>query len=133
MFVAVLSPLYHTFCLSRNWDDDNRLLKGERIRTFPDAFQTLSRRPTGILDVTVGADPTVRRKKDAPVSDKCERYISYLLRLWQATDGDQVVWQASLENAQTGERRGFADLDALLNFLRQTTDTETPHSAPDKE
>ena len=65
------------------------------------------------------------------MSDKCERYISYLLRLWQATDGDQVVWQASLENAQTGERRGFADLDALLNFLRQTTDTE--QSEQDKE
>ena len=51
--------------------------------------------------------------------------VSYLLRLWQAAAATRFVWQASLENAQTGERRGFADLDALLNFLRQTTDTET--------
>ena len=60
-----------------------------------------------------------------PVRDERERYVSYLLRLWQTTSGDQVVWRASLENSQTGERHGFASLDVLLDFLRQTADTKT--------
>ena len=98
-------------------------------RRFPDTFQT----PAWYTGRDRWSRPNSAQNKDAPVSDKCERYISYLLRLWQAADGDQVVWQASLENAQTGERRGFADLDALLNFLRQTTDTETKPSEQDKE
>ena len=67
------------------------------------------------------------------MSDERERYISYLLRLWQTTSGDKVVWRASLENSQTGERHGFASLDALLCFLRQTADTETEPSGHDKE
>ena len=68
-----------------------------------------------------------------PVSDERERYVSYLLRLWWTTSGDQVVWRASLENSQTGERQGFTSLDALLYFLRQTTDTETEPSGHTKE
>ena len=67
------------------------------------------------------------------MSDKGERYVSYLLRLWQTTSGDKVVWRASLENSQTGERQGFASLDALLNYLRQQTDTETGPREHDKE
>jgi hypothetical protein len=67
------------------------------------------------------------------VSDERERYVSYLLRLWQTTSGDQVVWRASLENSQTGERQGFTSLDALLNYLRQQTDTETEPSGHTKE
>ena len=67
------------------------------------------------------------------MSDERERYMSYLLRLWQTTSGNKVVWRASLENSQTGERQGFANLDALLNYLRQQTDTETGPTAHDKE
>ena len=67
------------------------------------------------------------------MSDERERYMSYLLRLWQTTSGDKVVWRASLENSQTGERQGFASLDALFNFLRQQTDTETGPREHDKE
>jgi len=59
--------------------------------------------------------------------------MSYLLRLWQTTSGTKVVWRASLENSQTGERQGFADLGALLNYLRQQTDTETEPRDHDKE
>ena len=101
---------------------------------IPHAFLTLSGRRSGILDVTVGAGPTQRGKqRTCRVSDERERYMSYLLRLWQTTSGNKVVWRASLENSQTGERRGFASLDALLRFLRQTTDTETEQSEHDKE
>jgi hypothetical protein len=52
-------------------------------------------------------------------------YISYMLRLWRA-NGDEApgrdeeaLWRASLEDAHTGERCGFASLDELFNFLRR--------------
>jgi len=48
-------------------------------------------------------------------------YHSYLLRLWQETP--HAPWRASLQNAATGERRGFSDLESLFTFLRIQTDT----------
>jgi hypothetical protein len=59
------------------------------------------------------------------------RYRAYLLRLWRA-DGDdgRPVWRASLEDARTGERRGFADLARLLTFLEEQTDSWTGYDAP---
>jgi hypothetical protein len=45
-------------------------------------------------------------------------YQSYLLRLWRVDEGENGV-QASLESAHTGERRGFANLEAMLGFLRR--------------
>ena len=47
-------------------------------------------------------------------------YQSYLLRLWRADEGEEG-WSVSLESAQTGERRGFADLEAMFDFLRRQT------------
>ena len=48
-----------------------------------------------------------------------ERYISYLLRLWQTKNRDKMVWRASLESPHTGERKSFASLTDLLTFLGQ--------------
>ncbi len=48
-------------------------------------------------------------------------YLSYLLRLWRAPDGDDQPWRASLQDTLTGERRGFADLGALCAFLQTET------------
>ena len=48
------------------------------------------------------------------------RYRAYLLRCWaeRGQDGTGAVhWRCSLEDPHTGERRGFADLAALLAFL----------------
>ncbi len=51
------------------------------------------------------------------------RYRAYLLRLWKADGPDgQPVWRASLEDARTGERCGFADLSRLFAFLEEQTD-----------
>jgi hypothetical protein len=50
-----------------------------------------------------------------------QRYISYLLRLWQTCDGKTQIWRASLESPGTGERRGFADLESLFDFLSAAT------------
>jgi hypothetical protein len=45
-------------------------------------------------------------------------YLSYLLRLWQAPGGAEQPWRASLQDTLTGERTGFADLEALCAFLQ---------------
>lgn len=46
-------------------------------------------------------------------------HISYLLRLWQVKKDGKVIWRASLQSADTGERRGFATLVDLLSFLEE--------------
>lgn len=45
------------------------------------------------------------------------RYRSYLLRLWQAGEGEHPGWRASLEEARSGDQRTFATLEALFTFL----------------
>ena len=76
-------------------------------------------------------------------------YQSYLLRLWRGSGdgqsrrgdevshpeggefpcaGGKVVWRASLESVRTGERRSFASLDHLFDFLREQT-SESPGSS----
>ena len=49
------------------------------------------------------------------------QYAAYLLRLWQMRSKEGLVWRASLEHASTGERRGFACLADLFDFLEQET------------
>jgi hypothetical protein len=50
------------------------------------------------------------------------RYLSYLLRLWQTSDTEKRIWRASLESPGTGERRGFAGLKELFDFLKGQTE-----------
>lgn len=50
--------------------------------------------------------------------DKRRPHRSYLLRLWQA---EGSAWRASLESPHTGERHGFASLEALFAFLEAET------------
>jgi len=51
-----------------------------------------------------------------------QRYLSYLLRLWQTSSGKKQIWRASLENPGNGERQGFADLQDLFDFLQTQTE-----------
>ena len=53
------------------------------------------------------------------MTDEPPRYLSYLLRLWQVKVDGEFAWRASLESPNTGERRGFADLDSLYVFLAE--------------
>jgi hypothetical protein len=56
-------------------------------------------------------------------------YLSFLLRIWRVGQNGQNAWRASLENPHTGERRSFANLKALLDFLReQTQETDSIES-----
>jgi hypothetical protein len=50
-------------------------------------------------------------------------YHSYLLRLWQEDMKDHT-WRMSLEDAHTGERRGFACLDDLFSFLQRQIEVQ---------
>jgi hypothetical protein len=44
-------------------------------------------------------------------------YRSYLLRLWRGADAQ---WHASLEDSHTGERRAFASVQQLTEYLAQS-------------
>jgi hypothetical protein len=59
-------------------------------------------------------------------------YFSYLLRLWRVGK-EEAVWRASLESPHTGERIGFASLDALFAFLREQTDVSTDANGDENE
>ena len=71
------------------------------------------------------------------IFDKPPRYRSYLLTFWEERGRDPdgpVVWRFSLKDPRTGQRHGFADVEALVAALErettgknslQETDTET--------
>jgi hypothetical protein len=59
-----------------------------------------------------------------------KRYLSYLLRLWQESNGgasgEAPLWRATLEKPQTGDRLGFASLADLFAFLEEETGAGPP-------
>jgi hypothetical protein len=46
-------------------------------------------------------------------------YVAYLLRLWREKGGELTQWRASLQNPHTGEKVGFANLEAFFAYLRK--------------
>jgi hypothetical protein len=57
-----------------------------------------------------------------PIPDKPPRYRSYVLVLWEERSQDPtvpVVWRFSLQDPRTGQRRGFASLEALVAALER--------------
>jgi hypothetical protein len=71
----------------------------------------------------------------AVVAEEQREYQSYLLRLWRTSSHGKPGWRASLESAQTGEQRGFADLASLLAFLEKQTgaDARSEDHSPSTE
>jgi hypothetical protein len=53
------------------------------------------------------------------MSIRPRKYLAFLLRLWQVEEDGCHIWRASLEDPDTGERRGFASLNLLTNYLRE--------------
>ena len=51
-------------------------------------------------------------------------YRSYLLRFWEELGESQAaaVWRFSLEDPLTGQRHGFASLEALTAWLKAELD-----------
>jgi hypothetical protein len=62
-----------------------------------------------------------------------QRYFSFILRMWLAGDTDQPQWHASLEDTRTGERRGFANLAALCEYLNQQAGQQCEQENQSKE
>lgn len=65
-------------------------------------------------------------------------YRSQLLRMWvESTTHRTPVWRFSLEDVDTGERCGFADLDALichlLELMEEITSPQQTETGPGKE
>ena len=54
-----------------------------------------------------------------------------MLRIWLANSKSKGAWYASLENAQTGERRVFASLEALVEYLKSQAEAIIKVSALD--
>ena len=53
--------------------------------------------------------------------DRAPRYQSYLLRCWEvrSQQPDQpATWRYSLQDPQTEQKHGFADLEELVAFLQ---------------
>ena len=48
--------------------------------------------------------------------------FSYVMRMWKSERDGESVWHASLQNPHTEERHIFADLAALLSFLKEKTE-----------
>ena len=67
------------------------------------------------------------------MGEEKQRYHSFLLRLWQVKENEHTAWRASLESSHTGERWGFADLDALCTFLHERTAILTDTEASKEE
>lgn len=55
-------------------------------------------------------------------------YQAFLLRLWQEEDSEHI--RATLEDAQTGQRLGFANLQHLFAFIKQVTDYQSDKDDP---
>jgi len=71
--------------------------------------------------------------KKETLTNQARRYQSYLLRMWQTSDGEEQIWRASLESPGTGERRGFANLEDLFEFLNAQADQPSPHNTRDSK
>lgn len=56
--------------------------------------------------------------------DREGRYLSYMLRLWETANGEDVIWRASLESPGSRKRRGFASLQSLIDFLEAQTECQ---------
>ena len=60
--------------------------------------------------------------KSQDVHLKKKRYMSYVVRCWQEhsthAGRETWVWRFSLQDPRTGQRRGFATLEALLVSLQ---------------
>ena len=58
---------------------------------------------------------------------------AYLLRFWKVGSADSQrapTWRFSLEDPHSGEKLGFADLEALVAFLQAELANDAPVAKP---
>lgn len=59
-----------------------------------------------------------------------------MLRIWEERTqrlNQPPEWRFSLEDPETGKRRGFADIQALINFLQAELASSRPEPAASQE
>ncbi len=58
-------------------------------------------------------------KDNTPLFERPPGYQSYLLRFWEerSEEPPRTLWRFSLEDPQTNQRYGFANLAALVDWL----------------
>ncbi len=63
------------------------------------------------------------------------RYRVYLLRVWQesTSPGQTVTLRLSIEDSATGQRRGFADPQALVAYLMAQVTAPPPRAETNRE
>ena len=69
-------------------------------------------------------------------SEEQSAYRVYVLRSWReggSYSDAPAVWRFSLEDPTTRQRRGFADLAALMSFLAAETETSRLHDLRDDQ
>ena len=61
--------------------------------------------------------------KTSPTDSSSNSYHAYLLKIWLEQESEMATsaWRFSLEDAHSGSRRGFTDLDSLLIYLQDLT------------
>jgi hypothetical protein len=96
-------------------------------RSDPRSVAVENRYPVGRNSCRAGrchglSPGTSRPSEGVAVTTSQSRYLAYLLRLWRVGKEGEAAWRASLEDAHTGERQGFADLATLLAFLEARTE-----------
>jgi hypothetical protein len=60
-------------------------------------------------------------------------YVAYMLRIWEAEDQAGAGLRASLEDARSGERQSFRDLEALFLYLREHVERPAGRSTRERE
>ncbi len=72
------------------------------------------------IEMTDSAPHTPPPGEDAPAIERPPSYRSYLLRFWEERSSQPVltVWRFSVEDPHTTQRQSFADLEALVAWLK---------------
>ena len=64
--------------------------------------------------------------------DRSPIYRSFVLTLWQEHgrgSSEPAVWRFRLDDPRTGQRRGFADLEALVAALKEEMEDDRTEEA----
>ncbi len=67
------------------------------------------------------------------MSTEQQRYLAYMLRLWQVSSDGEPIWRTLLESPHTGERHGFANLERLFAFLAEQMGGQPKHKEQPKD
>jgi hypothetical protein len=92
----------------------------EHYTTVEPASTTCSAMVFDVFFTVIMYDTTARTKISSRGKYMTERrrYLSYLLRMWQTSDGRETVWRALLQSPDGKERHGFASLEELTDFIK---------------